>query len=40
MKKIVYKATLSVFLDVVLPIAAWMGGYRRGRKPEDEEAFY
>lgn len=38
-ERIVYKATLSMLLDVVLPIAAWMGGYRRGRKPEEED-FY
>ena len=28
MKTIAYKATLTLFLELVLPIAAWMGGYR------------
>ena len=31
MKAIAYKATLTLFLELVLPIAAWFGGYRRPR---------
>ena len=32
MKKLVYKTTFKVLWDVVLPVAAWMSGYRGRRK--------
>lgn len=32
MKTLVYKATLALLLDCVLPVAAWMSGYRPRRR--------
>lgn len=32
MKQIVYKATLTVILDLALPVVAFFSGYRPGRR--------
>lgn len=32
MKLFMYKATLALLLDVALPVAAFLGGYRPGRR--------
>ena len=32
MKQIVYRATLTLLLDLALPVAAFFSGYRPGRR--------